>query len=154
VSTLRTLRQWLLGVLALGLLGSGAELVLIEHYEDYSQLVPLFAVALALGVLAWHVWQRNEASVHALRAAMVLLLVAGALGVGLHFRGAAQFQREIDPAMGGWDLAVRVMRAKAPPVLAPGVMLQLGLLGLAYAYRYRADVAEKDSAHTQRSETR
>jgi hypothetical protein len=34
-----------------------------------------------------------------------------------------------------------VMRAKAPPLLAPGMMLQMGLLGLIYVYsdvRYRA----------------
>jgi hypothetical protein len=42
--------------------------------------------------------------------------------------------------MSTWELVEKVMRAKAPPVLAPGMMLQFGLLGLAYAYsdsRYR-----------------
>jgi len=42
--------------------------------------------------------------------------------------------------MSTWELVQKVMRAKAPPVLAPGMMLQFGLLGLAYAYsdsRYR-----------------
>jgi len=62
-----------------------------------------------------------------------LFLVAGLAGLALHFRGAAEFQLEIDPAMGTWDLVKKVMRAKAPPVLAPGVMLLLGLIGLAYA---------------------
>ena len=65
---------------------------------------------------------------------MMSFLVAGVLGVALHFSGAAEFQREIDPAIGAWDLIKKVMRAKAPPVLAPGVMLQLGLIGLVYAY--------------------
>jgi len=63
---------------------------------------------------------------------MILFIVSGSLGVGLHFRGAAGFQREIDPAIGAWDLVKKAMRAKAPPVLAPGVMLQLGLIGLVY----------------------
>ena len=65
---------------------------------------------------------------------MVLFLVAGFLGVALHFDGAAEFQREIDPAIGAWDLVKKVMRAKAPPVLAPGIMLQLGLIGLVYTF--------------------
>ena len=30
------------------------------------------------------------------------------------------------------------MRAKAPPVLASGIMVQFGLLGLVYAYRHPA----------------
>ena len=40
----------------------------------------------------------------------------------------------------GWELLEKVMRAKAPPLLAPGMMMQLGLLGLAYVFsdkRYR-----------------
>jgi len=68
----------------------------------------------------------------------VLFLVAGLAGVALHFDGAAEFQREIDPAIGAWDLVKKVMRAKAPPVLAPGVMLQLGLIGLIYTYPDRS----------------
>jgi hypothetical protein len=38
------------------------------------------------------------------------------------------------------ELIEKVLRAKAPPLLAPGMMLQLGLLGLAYVFsdsRYR-----------------
>ena len=128
------IRRWLLWVLVLGLVGTEAELLLLEHYEDPWQLIPLFLIALAMAVLAWHTRQRDAASLRALRVLMVLFLVAGLAGVALHFRGASEFQLEIDPAMGAWDLVKKVMRAKAPPVLAPGVMLQLGLIGLAYAF--------------------
>jgi hypothetical protein len=34
----------------------------------------------------------------------------------------------------------KILHAKAPPLLAPGMMMQMGLLGLAYAFtdiRYR-----------------
>ena len=127
------LRRWLRWVLALGLAGTGTELVLLEHYEDRWQLVPLFLIALAMAVLVWHTKRQDATSLRALRIIMVLFLVAGLAGLGLHFRGAAEFQLEIDPAMGTWELVKRVMRAKAPPVLAPGMMLQLGLIGLAYA---------------------
>jgi hypothetical protein len=128
------IRRWLLWVLVLGLVGTEAELLLLEHYEDPWQLIPLFLIALGMAVLAWHATRRDAASLRALRVLMVLFLVAGFVGVVLHFRGAAEFQLEIDPAMGSWDLVKKVMRAKAPPVLAPGVMLQLGLIGLAYAF--------------------
>jgi len=127
------LRRWLLWVLVLGLAGTEAELLLLEHYEDRWQLVPLFLIAPAMVALGWHARRQDAASLRALRIIMVLFLVAGLTGLVLHFRGAAEFQLEIDPAMGTWDLVKKVMRAKAPPVLAPGVMLLLGLIGLAYA---------------------
>jgi len=127
------LRRRLLWVLALGLVGTEAELLLLEHYEDPWQLVPLFLIALAMAVMVWHTRRQDAASLRALRIIMALFLVAGLAGLALHFRGAAEFQLEIDPAMGTWDLVKKVMRAKAPPVLAPGMMLLLGLIGLAYA---------------------
>jgi hypothetical protein len=128
------LRRWLLWVLALGLAGVEAELLLLEHYEDAWQWAPLVLIGLALAAVGWQMLRPGAASLRALRILMVLFLLAGLAGVGLHFRGAAGFQLEIDPGMGTWDLVKRVMHAKAPPVLAPGVMLQLGLIGLAYGF--------------------
>ena len=128
------LRRCLLWVLVFGLVGTEAELLLLEHYEDPWQFVPVVLIALAAVVLAWYVEAHDAVSLRVFLGIMVLFLIAGFLGLALHFRGAAQFQMEIDPAMGTWDLIKKVMRAKAPPVLAPGVMLQLGLIGLAYGF--------------------
>ena len=139
------LRRWLLWVLVLGLAGTGAELLLLEHYEDVWQWAPLILIGLAIAVVAWHARRKDAASLRALRIIMVLFLVAGLAGVGLHFRGAAGFQLEIDPAMGTWELVKRAMHAKAPPALAPGVMLQLGLIGLAYAF---SNTREKKGSET------
>jgi hypothetical protein len=58
--------------------------------------------------------------------------------VVLHFRGNMAFQLDIDPSLSGWALADKVLRAKAPPTMAPGAMAQLGLLGLIYSYRHPA----------------
>lgn len=132
----RTLRQWLLGVLLLGLLGSGIELLLLDHYEDAWQWVPLLLIGMAIAELAWHLAQPSLTSVRALQITMTSFLLAGLLGIGLHFRGAAAFQWDIDPSMNNADVFKKAIRAKAPPVLAPGIMLQLGLLGLVYTYRY------------------
>jgi hypothetical protein len=128
------LRGWLFWVLVLGLVGTGTELLLLEHYEEPWQVAPLLLIVCAISALGWHRRRREARSLRAFQVLMVLFLVAGVLGVALHFDGAAEFQREIDPAIGAWDLVKKVMRAKAPPVLAPGVMLQLGLIGLVYAY--------------------
>jgi len=133
VEQVEPLRRWLFWVLVLGLIGTGTELLLLQHYEDPWQVVPLALIAGAIAALARHRRRRDFGSRRTLQVLMVLFLAAGVLGVALHFAGAAGFQREIDPAIGSWDLVKKVMRAKAPPLLAPGVMLQLGLIGLVYA---------------------
>jgi len=63
------------------------------------------------------------------------LIVSGGLGTVLHYRANMEFKLEMDPSMGGFALFSSVMRAKAPPALAPGNMALLGLLGLVCAYR-------------------
>jgi hypothetical protein len=131
---LERLRRWILFVLLFGLLGTATELVLLEHYCEPWQFVPLFLIASAIAVVVWHTKRHDKASLRTLQMIMLLFLIAGFAGVALHFRGAAQFQLETNPAMGKWDLVKKVMRVQAPPVLAPGVMLQLGLIGLAYVF--------------------
>lgn len=134
------LRGWLLAVLALGLLGTIAELVLLEHYEQPLQFVPLVLIVAAIAAIAWHLARPDAASLRVLAIVMALFVLAGFAGIAAHFIGSAEYQLELDESLDAWALIEKVMRAKAPPVLAPGMMLQLGLLGLAYVYsdrRYR-----------------
>lgn len=137
MSTAATLRQWLMAVLVLGLVGTEIELLLLEHYDEPWQLVPVGLIALALGVLGWHWAHPTAARARALQTIMMLFVVSSGLGLWQHFRGAAAFQLELNPAIGRWELIRKTMRVKDPPVLAPGVMLQLGLIGLAYVYACR-----------------
>jgi hypothetical protein len=136
--TLSTFRRLLLMIIVLGLVGTGAELILLAHYEDSAQLIPLFFIAFALAVIAGHVAVGGRASVLLLRTIMGFVVAAGALGVVLHYQGSMEFQLEMDPTLSGWSLFAKVLQAKAPPTLAPGVMAQLGLLGLLYTYRHPA----------------
>ena len=138
MSTLGAIRRWILAVLLLGLASTGVDLFLIEHYASASQAVPLVVVSLALLVLAWHAIRRDRLSIRALQATMIASIVAGLAGMALHFRGGAQFQLEIDAEQHRWDIVTKVMRAESPPVLASGMFVQLGLLGLVYAYRHPA----------------
>jgi hypothetical protein len=137
------LRRWVLGLLVLGLVGTVTELVLLGHYEQLMQLVPVILIVVALAVVVWHVMRHDTASLYALQVVMALFVLAGFAGVAAHFHGSVEFQLDLNPEMSTWELVEKVLRAKAPPVLAPGMMLQFGLLGLAYAYsesRYRARV--------------
>jgi len=45
---------------------------------------------------------------------------------------------ESNPSLRGWSLFREAIRSKAPPLLAPGVMIELGLLGLIFTYQYPA----------------
>ena len=126
----------MLALLVFGLVGTIVELTLLEHYEEAWQFVPLGLIALALGVVAWHVLRPHAGNVRALQGVMCLFLLAGTVGVGLHLYGAAEFQIEIDPSQSRWEVFKKAMHAQAPPVLAPGVMMQLGLIGLIYSYRH------------------
>jgi hypothetical protein len=131
------LRLVLLAVVAIGMAGLAAELALLEHYDDAWQWVPL--VALGLGPAACAaVWRRpGRAALGAFRALMGLYVAAGVLGVYLHLRGNFEFERERDPSLGGSALLWEAMRG-ATPALAPGALAQLGLVGLAFAFRHPA----------------
>ena len=136
--TVGTLRTALLATLLFGSAGALLELLLIQHDEDAWQYIPLVLIGLSFLVAGWHIARQDAASVRALQLTMVLFIGAGMLGVLLHFNGAAEFQIEIDPSQDRWSLLGKVLRAKAPPVLAPGLMIQLGLLGLIYSFRHPA----------------
>ncbi len=133
--TLARMRSALAAILLLGLVGSGVELGLLEHYEEKTQLIPLVAIGATLVVLGWDWLAPSRRSQRSLQLVLCLLVVVGLLGVVLHVRGNAEFQREMDPSLAGWPLWWKTLRAKAPPALAPGVLAQLGLLGLLYAAR-------------------
>ena len=125
------IRGILLAALVLGLAGTGLELLLLEHFEDWRQLIPLGLIAAALLVLAWHAVQRGPAPVQALRVLMLIFILAGVLGLTLHYRGNEEFELEMYPDRAGLELFREVMMG-ATPALAPGTMIQLALIGLAY----------------------
>lgn len=132
------LRRFVLAALTFGLFGVLADLIALNHFEDSWQMVPLLLIGLAFGAIGWYLAGGGAPSVRLLQILMVFFVVAGAIGVVLHYRGNMEFQLEIDPSQRGWDLFTKVIQAKAPPALAPGAMAQLGLLGLAYAFRHPA----------------
>jgi hypothetical protein len=68
---------------------------------------------------------------------MVAFIAGGTLGVYLHYDSNVVFEREMSPEVLGWAL-FREAIFGATPALAPGVMVQLGLLGLAFTIRHPA----------------
>lgn len=123
------LRRLLLAVFALGILGTAAELLLLEHYETWQQWLPLAMLTVGLAV-AGAVYRRpGRRTIVALRATAAAFLLAGALGIYFHLAANFEFEREMDATVSGSEL-VREMLTGAIPALAPGSMALLGLVGL------------------------
>jgi hypothetical protein len=131
-------RRILLIILFLGTAGISLELWLMAHTEDVYQQIPLFlAIGGVISMLAVS-WKPSLGTVRLFQAVMALFLLSGAVGMWLHFQVNMEFQLEMDPALSGMALYRKAILAKSPPALAPGAMIQLGLIGLAYTFRHPA----------------
>lgn len=126
-----------LAIFLLGLLGTGLELFFLDHTKGFNQLIPIVLMVMSLLVLAWHGLERKSASLRAFQITMLLLVVAGILGTSLHYQANEEFELEGDPDAKGMQLLSRVLTGAAP-TLAPGAMIQLGLLGLVYTFHHPA----------------
>src|SRR5689334_23106842 len=130
------LRRLILALLSIGLVGTGVELIALAHYEDQWQLVPLFVISIALIAVVMQAFTGSAVTVGLLRTVALVMIATGAAGVILHYRGNLEFQLETNPDLSGMALFKRIVSAKAPPALAPGVMAQLGLLALIYCFKH------------------
>jgi hypothetical protein len=138
------IRRLLIVTFLFGALGTGAELLLIGHFEEIFQLVPLALLGFSIVVAIWHLMVPGAASLRTFQMTMALLLAGGIVGIGLHYNGNETLQRETHPSLGGIELVRRTMTGEAP-VLAPGTLTLLGLIGLVQTYKHpllHADLAD------------
>ena len=135
--TLHAVRRALLITLVVGLLGTGMELILLGHIDGVTQYIPVVLVGVAFIATLWHVLRPSAGSVRALQGLMALCVLTGALGVALHYRGNLEFELEMYPTMSGRELVTKVATG-ATPLLAPGSLSLLGVIGLLHAYRHPA----------------
>jgi len=134
-STLTFIRTLLLASLAGGIVGTAAELILLGHVDSAAQWIPVVALAAAVPLLLWHAARPCPLTVRLIRLTMCAYIVFGVIGVGLHYDGNVEFESELHPKDAGLTF-LRHTIAGATPVLAPGSMVLLGLLGIAHTYRH------------------
>jgi hypothetical protein len=131
-----TLAWWqrvLLLIVIISSTGTFVELILLEHTEEFYQLIPVVLLPLA-AVSALIVFLKPRRwSVNLLRIAMTLCLISAAVGILLHYIGNTEFELERHPDLTGWALFSSSMMG-ATPALAPGAMAQLSLIGLLATY--------------------
>lgn len=126
---LPTLRRALLALVALGLGGYLAELLLIPHLEDNWQLAPIVVSGLTLGGVGWHLVKPSPASRRTLFGLLCLLAACGLAGLWFHLEANLEFEREVARGVDGLALFWRAIQGTAPPSLAPGGLVHLALLG-------------------------
>lgn len=139
------MRSALLVILVVGVVGTVAELLLLEHFDGWEQWIPIAALGLAMVGLGWYGITRSRSSVRFVRNVMGASVVMGAVGVVLHLRGNIEFELEIEPTLRGWPL-YRAAMMGATPVLAPGAMLQTGLIGMLWSWRHPVLLGAKPPA--------
>jgi hypothetical protein len=126
-----------MAIFLFGVCGAGAELILLGHTEDPWQWVPLVLLGASLIVLTGYAVMRRLFMLRVFRGLMVLFVIGGLLGLYLHYQGNMEFELEMYPSLKGLAL-FRESITGATPALAPGMMIQLGLLGLIFTYRHPA----------------
>src|SRR4051812_14484542 len=109
--TLGAIRRLLLAILLIGMIGTAVELLLLDHDEDATQLIPLILLAAGTAAVLWNAAGRRRVSAIAVQVVMALFVVSGFLGLYFHYGANVEFQHEIDPALSGTALWWKVLRA-------------------------------------------
>lgn len=134
---LTALRRVLAATFVCGALGTGAELLLLEHTEDAWQRAPVVLIGIGCATLAMLAIRGSRAGVRIFQLTMIAFIASGVIGIGLHYQGNVEFELELQPDASGFGLFREAMKG-ATPALAPGTMMLLGVLGLTYTYRHPA----------------
>ena len=134
------LRRVLAALFLFGSLGTAAELVLLEHFEDVWQYAPLVLLAIGCAVLAVLLVRPSASGIRFFQVTMLAFIVSGIAGIVLHYQGNVEFELELDPEAAGFGLFWEAMKG-ATPALAPGTMVLLGGLGLTCVHRDPASAA-------------
>ncbi len=129
------LRRLLLAVLAFSVAGSLFELVLLEHTEDWPQLIPLVLLAASFVAIGLLIVKPSVAGLRAFQGLMLLFVASGVAGLYWHYVANVEFELEMYPTRAGFELLWEALKG-ATPALAPGVMSAIGLLGLVYTFRH------------------
>ena len=132
-----SLRRGLLLIFVIGTAGLGTELLLLEHFEEWRQQVPLVLLALGLILLAVRLFYRGAIILRLFRWTMLAFVLGGMVGLWFHLSSNMEFELEMYPTLSGLELLSKALGG-AMPALAPGALVQLGLIGFLYTYQHPA----------------
>ncbi|MBC6409910.1 MAG: hypothetical protein GDA42_05545 [Ekhidna sp.] len=118
-------RQYQLALLIFLFLHVGLflELLLIGHYESFWQLFPL--ISLGLGLVSLFPGFNLLLPV---KFFYLVTIVSGVVGIFLHLKSNWEFEFEMYDGIGMMELTTKSFSG-ALPVLAPGTLIPVGLMG-------------------------
>ena len=131
------LRLGVLLIFVIGSVGLGTELLLLGHFEEWRQQIPLVLLTLGLVLLAIRILYRGVIILRLFRLTMLAFVLAGIVGVWFHLSANMEFELEMYPTLSGLELLSKALGG-AMPALAPGALVQLGLIGFLYTYQHPA----------------
>ena len=97
--------------------------------------MPLVLLDSGLVLAAVLVRSRGAIVLRLFRLTMLAFVLGGIAGFWFHINGNMEFELEMNSRLTGWALVSRTASG-ALPVLAPGALIQLGLIGLLYTHRH------------------
>ena len=109
------------------------ELALIDHYENTKQIIPIVSLFGVFVLTAASFTKLQKSFVQIFRLWMLITGLVGMLGFAFHAYGNYEFAIEIYPNSSTWQLIEKTIKG-ATPLLAPGAMIGLGLLGIIRQY--------------------
>ena len=137
-----SLRRGVLLIFVIGTVGLGTELLLLDHFEEWRQQVPLVLLALGLILLAVRLLYRGAIILRLFRWTMLAFVLGGMVGLWFHLSSNMEFELEMHPTLSGSELLFKALGG-AMPALAPGALVQLGLIGFLYTYQHPALTREQ-----------
>ncbi len=130
-----SLRRGVLLIFVLGSVGLGSELLLLGHFEEWRQQVPLALLGFGLVLLAAWTLYRGAVILRLFRLTMLAFVLGGMVGLWLHLSANMEFELEMYPTLTGLKLLSKALSG-AMPALAPGALVQLGLVGFLYTHQH------------------
>ncbi len=130
-----SLRRGVLLIFVLGTVGLGTELLLLGHFEEWRQQIPLALLAFGLVLVAVRLFYRDAIILRLFRLTMLAFVLGGMVGLWFHLSSNMEFELEMHPTLSGLELLFEALGG-AMPALAPGALVQLGLIGFLYTYQH------------------
>ena len=125
------LRQTIVLALLFMMVGTAFELILLEHYEDWQQLIPLVCIGAAMLLVIVLFRSQSRFAVVSFKTVLGLTALSGVYGTYLHLQANYEFEMEMRPTAAGWNLFVESLGG-ALPTLAPASMIVLALIGYSF----------------------
>ena len=112
-------------------LGTAFELLLLHHYEDVWQLIPLLLIGMSIIIFLLRLLIPSTVIVTIFKFLMISCGLSGVLGIWLHLKANMEFEKELHPHSSGLNLLLETLSG-ALPALAPGSMIVYAFIGYLY----------------------